>query len=87
MKTITKARKDENTKRTNARDSLCHLLSFVFSSFRAFMIVLFTVVTCMLLSSPVRAEQKEPWLSDYILARKLARESGRPLFVVFRCQH
>jgi hypothetical protein len=27
------------------------------------------------------------WLEDYGQARRLARESGKPLFVVFRCQH
>ena len=31
------------------------------------------------------ALQNEPvWLSDYEAARKLARDSGKPLFVVFR---
>jgi len=34
------------------------------------------------------SEQKpSPWLADYAQARKLARENGKPLFVVFRCQH
>lgn len=27
------------------------------------------------------------WQTDYELARKIARASGKPLFVVFRCQH
>ncbi len=27
------------------------------------------------------------WLADYAQARMLARRTGRPLFVVFRCQH
>ena len=27
------------------------------------------------------------WLSDWEEGRKVARESGRPLFVVFRCEH
>jgi hypothetical protein len=32
--------------------------------------------------------QNEPaWLTDYDEARKLARASGKPIFVVFRCQH
>jgi hypothetical protein len=33
-------------------------------------------------------EQKSsPWLDDYGQALKAARQSGRPIFVVFRCQH
>ncbi len=27
------------------------------------------------------------WLSDYQQAREIARQKGKPLFVVFRCQH
>lgn len=27
------------------------------------------------------------WLSNYEQARGIAREKGKPLFVVFRCQH
>jgi hypothetical protein len=27
------------------------------------------------------------WLGDYSQARRVARESDKPLFVVFRCQH
>jgi hypothetical protein len=27
------------------------------------------------------------WLSDWEEARKVARATGKPLFVVFRCQH
>jgi hypothetical protein len=30
---------------------------------------------------------KPLWLSDYAHARELARRAGKPLFVVFRCQH
>ena len=33
------------------------------------------------------ARQASVWLTDYGQARRLARESGKPLFVVFRCQH
>lgn len=33
------------------------------------------------------AAEPSPWLSDYEQARKLAGRSGKPLFVVFRCQH
>ncbi|HTU20899.1 MAG TPA: hypothetical protein VMG10_22800 [Gemmataceae bacterium] len=36
----------------------------------------------------VRAEASEPrWLSDWEEGRKTARASGKPLFVVFRCEH
>ena len=27
------------------------------------------------------------WLDDYGRARTLARQTGRPIFVVFRCEH
>jgi hypothetical protein len=38
--------------------------------------------------SPGKEEPAAPrWLSDYEQARKAARESGRPIFVVFRCEH
>ena len=36
---------------------------------------------------PVAPGEPPIWLSDYRQARKIARESGKPLFVVFRCQH
>lgn len=32
------------------------------------------------------AEKETVWLSDYTAARMLARQSGKPLFVVFRCE-
>jgi hypothetical protein len=36
----------------------------------------------------VRADSTEPhWLGDWEEGRKAARDSGKPLFVVFRCQH
>jgi hypothetical protein len=40
----------------------------------------------------VRGQHPEPaakqagWLTDYQAARAAARSSGKPLFVVFRCQ-
>ncbi len=39
-----------------------------------------------------RADEPAPanqavWLSDYEQARAIARQQGKPLFVVFRCQH
>lgn len=44
---------------------------------------------CCLASVSARAEvEVEPrWLSDWEEGRKAARTSGKPLFVVFRCQH
>jgi hypothetical protein len=34
------------------------------------------------------AERQQPaWLTDYAAARAAARASGKPLFVVFRCEH
>ena len=32
-------------------------------------------------------KDKPHWLTDYEQARKLAHASGRPIFVVFRCEH
>jgi hypothetical protein len=34
---------------------------------------------------PEKAEAR--WITDLEQARKLARENGKPLFVVFRCEH
>jgi hypothetical protein len=40
---------------------------------------------CLLLSG---AEPNAPrWLTDYGQALQLARSNGKPLFVVFRCEH
>jgi hypothetical protein len=36
---------------------------------------------------PVAPGEPHIWHTDYRQARKIARESGKPLFVVFRCQH
>lgn len=35
---------------------------------------------------PARAQEDVVWHSDYTAAEKLARESGKPLFVAFRCE-
>lgn len=37
--------------------------------------------------SGASAAAEPQWLSDWEQARKEARASGKPLFVVFRCQH
>jgi hypothetical protein len=46
-------------------------------------------VSCTLnLGRMAASEDAAPrWLSDWEEGRKAARESGKPLFVVFRCQH
>jgi len=36
--------------------------------------------------SSAPAAEAEVWLSDYPAAKRLAREHGKPLFVVFRCE-
>ncbi len=42
-------------------------------------------LTCVLAAG---AEPVGPrWLSDYGRARDVARAEGKPLFVVFRCEH
>ncbi len=33
---------------------------------------------------PAQSSQKDEWLKDYQAARAVARQSGKPLFVVFR---
>ena len=35
---------------------------------------------------PEPAAKQAGWLTDYQAARAVARSSGKPLFVVFRCQ-
>jgi hypothetical protein len=32
-------------------------------------------------------ESKQPWLTNYAEAHSLAQQTGKPLFVVFRCPH
>jgi hypothetical protein len=45
----------------------------------------FIALTCLLAAG---AEPQGPrWLTDYGQALEVARASGRPLFVVFRCEH
>jgi hypothetical protein len=42
-------------------------------------------LACLL---PAGAEPPAPrWLTDYGQALELARATGKPLFVVFRCEH
>lgn len=35
---------------------------------------------------PAEAAKQAGWFTDYPAARAAARSSGKPLFVVFRCQ-
>ncbi len=35
---------------------------------------------------PAQAAKQTGWFTDYEAARAAARSSGKPLFVVFRCQ-
>lgn len=35
---------------------------------------------------PAKAPKGGDWFTDYAAARAAARETGKPLFVVFRCQ-
>jgi hypothetical protein len=38
--------------------------------------------------APAPEDQEKPhWLTDYDQARKLTHASGKPIFVVFRCEH
>jgi hypothetical protein len=42
-------------------------------------------LTCLV---PATTElEATPWLTDYQQALHVARTSGKPLFVVFRCEH
>lgn len=45
------------------------------------------LVAAVGLAEGAEREQALVWHSDYAAARELARQSGRPLFVVFRCEH
>jgi hypothetical protein len=48
---------------------------------------LLLILAGMMLGGATPAAQKSIWLTDYDKARRLARESGKPIFVVFRCEH
>jgi hypothetical protein len=59
------------------------MLTFNLSSFFSFCL-LGVLCDSVVRSSPA-AEPR--WLNDWEEGRKAARASGKPLFVVFRCQH
>lgn len=47
-----------------------------------------TSAACLFALSLLAVGPEKPvWLSDYQAARQAARESGKPIFVVFRCEH
>jgi hypothetical protein len=41
----------------------------------------------LLSAGVIRAAEEPRWLDDLDRAQSLARKTGRPLFVVFRCEH
>ena len=41
---------------------------------------------CMAADDAVKPDGQR-WLNNWEEGRKIARESGKPLFVVFRCEH
>jgi hypothetical protein len=45
------------------------------------------LVVLVLFAAPVRGEEKPRWLTDHEQAREAARAAGKPIFVVFRCEH
>jgi hypothetical protein len=57
--------------------------TFNVSSFISFFLL--CVLCDSVVSSSPAAEPR--WLNDWEEGRKAARASGKPLFVVFRCQH
>jgi hypothetical protein len=60
-----------------------HMLTFNVSSF--FSLCLLCALCDSVVNSSPAAEPR--WLGDWEEGRKAARDSGKPLFVVFRCQH
>jgi hypothetical protein len=45
-----------------------------------------SALAVLTLATMVQAETPR-WLTDYEEAKKLAQQQGKPLFVVFRCEH
>jgi hypothetical protein len=46
------------------------------------------LIACsFVLADEARPPDKPVWLTDYQAALRAARESGKPIFVVFRCTH
>ena len=44
------------------------------------------LTTGALAHRPAGAQGEAVWLTDYSAARAAARQAGKPLFVVFRCE-
>ena len=53
--------------------------------------LLLLAICLTLLAGPADAKADEPlasrWQQDYEQARKMAEKAGKPLFVVFHCEH
>jgi len=60
---------------------------FTFNVCSVFSLCLLCVFCDSVVSSSSAAAAEPHWLSDWEEGRKAARASGKPLFVVFRCQH
>jgi uncharacterized protein YyaL (SSP411 family) len=46
-----------------------------------------SLICALVLASAAHAAEPVPWLHDLEEARAAARASGKPIFVVFRCEH
>jgi hypothetical protein len=45
------------------------------------------VLLALTLGGEVMAAETPRWLNDWTEAKKAAKSSGKPIFVVFRCEH
>jgi hypothetical protein len=45
------------------------------------------MTSALLLVSLLSTGNEPHWLTNYEEARRLARATGKPIFVVFRCEH
>jgi hypothetical protein len=54
---------------------------------REIMSKLSSLMCGLVLASAAGAAEPVPWLHDLAEARAAARASGKPIFVVFRCEH
>jgi hypothetical protein len=48
---------------------------------------LWSLIGGLVLAGAAGAGEPAPWLHDLTEARAAARASGKPIFVVFRCEH
>ncbi len=47
---------------------------------------LLTIPLLIMLVTPAIAAGDSPWLSDFASAKRQAKESGKPIFAVIRCE-